>query len=82
MFWMKWICREVRGAAAAPSPTTSPLLCDTEDDAAAGATETGEPVNSLLVLLQTLQRLLPYLLWVWAELCGRASRSSAEQEYR
>lgn len=34
MFWMKWICREVRGAAP-PCPTTSAMFWEREDDTAA-----------------------------------------------
>lgn len=34
MFWMKWICREVRGAAPA-CPTTSAIFWEREEDTAA-----------------------------------------------
>lgn len=34
MFWMKWICREVRGAAPA-CPTTSAMFWESEEDTAA-----------------------------------------------
>lgn len=34
MFWMKWICREVRGAAP-PCPTTSAMFWEREEDTAA-----------------------------------------------
>lgn len=38
MFWMKWICREVRGAAP-PCPTTSAMFWEREEDTAADRAE-------------------------------------------
>ena len=86
MFWMKWICREVRGAAA-PWPTTSAMFWEREEDTAADrpgpkdrdrTVRNQDPTHPGLV---SPPRDLVYLLLLqWAELRGQASRSSAELE--
>lgn len=38
MFWMKWICREVRGAAPA-CPTTFAMFWESEEETAADRVE-------------------------------------------
>lgn len=81
MFWMKWICREVRGAAP-PCPTTSTMFWEREEDTAAdrdepdGADAAVRGINHPSVVVLCAQ---VYLL---LSLPGQASRSSAESESR
>lgn len=66
MFWMKWICREVRGAAPA-CPTTSAMFWESEEDTAAdragpegthGATREQNLPNPVLFSLESGPALL------------------------
>lgn len=46
IFWMKWICREVRGAAP-PCPTTSTMFWEREEDTAAESAEPKGPDDAV-----------------------------------
>lgn len=90
MFWMKWICREVRGASP-PWPSTWTMFWDSEEETA--AVDRAAPGEHTALLGTKKWK------WKWenlsgptvaavdllprrAQLPGRGSRSSAEPERR